>query len=82
MNEDVLQGKWKQIKGTMRDWWGKLTNDDIDRIAGNRDKLIGALQEKYGYARDKAEREVEERLKAYRDAEAATSTRSKEERSW
>lgn len=81
MNEDILQGKWKQIKGTMRDWWGKLTNDDIDRIAGNRDKLIGALQEKYGYARDKAEREIEERLAAYRDAATAASTRSKEERS-
>ncbi len=59
MNWDIIEGKWKQIKGDVRSQWGKLTDDDIDRIAGKRDKLVGTLQERYGKERDEAEREVD-----------------------
>jgi len=60
MNQDTLQGKWHQMRGEAKSRWGKLTNDDIDQIAGNTEKLIGRLQERYGYARERAEREVRE----------------------
>lgn len=63
MNTDVLEGKWKQMQGQMKEWWGKLTDQDLDVIAGQRDKLIGALQEKYGWARRDAENEVSRRLR-------------------
>lgn len=65
MNEDVFAGQWKQIRGELKSWWGKLADDDLDRIGGQKDKLIGLVQEKYGYARDQAEREVEWRLKEF-----------------
>jgi uncharacterized protein YjbJ (UPF0337 family) len=58
MNSDVFEGKWKQVQGSMKEWWGKLTDDDIVRIEGNRDKLLGAIQERYGYTREKAEEEI------------------------
>ena len=63
MNEDILKGQWKQVRGRSKEWWGKLTNDDLDQIDGNRDQLIGKLQERYGYTKDRAAREVNERLK-------------------
>lgn len=59
MNWDQLEGKWKQLKGMVTERWGKLTDDDLDVIAGRRDQLIGKLQEKYGLAREAAEREAE-----------------------
>lgn len=59
MNKDIAEGKWKQLKGTLRDKWGKLTDDDFDKVAGKRDLLIGKVQERYGYAKDRAEREVD-----------------------
>lgn len=68
MNSDILEGKWKQLRGDMKQWWGKLTDDDFDQIAGQKDKLIGKVQERYGYARDRAEREVEKRLDEYEKA--------------
>ena len=67
MNQDVFAGKWKQIRGELKSWWGKLADDDFDRIGGQKDKLIGVIQEKYGYTREKAQREVEEHLKDYGD---------------
>lgn len=60
MNEDVLQGKWKQLKGEIKTMWGDLTDDEIDQIEGKRDKLVGKLQEKYGYTRQEAEDEIED----------------------
>ena len=63
MNNDVFQGKWKQIRGQVRVWWGKLTDDDVEKVGGNYDKLIGLLQEKYGYTRQQAEEEYEKRTK-------------------
>jgi uncharacterized protein YjbJ (UPF0337 family) len=65
MNTDILQGKWKQIRGEMKTWWGELTDDDLDKVAGERDKLVGVMQERYGYAKDDAEREIDRRLGAY-----------------
>ena len=65
MNEDILKGKWKQIRGKSKEWWGKLTDDDLDMIDGNRDQLIGKLQERYGYTKDRAAQEVNERLKEF-----------------
>jgi uncharacterized protein YjbJ (UPF0337 family) len=60
MNEDVLKGKWHQLKGDIKSRWGKLTDDDLDRAEGNAEKLIGRVQERYGYARDEAKREVDD----------------------
>ncbi|MBN8187414.1 MAG: CsbD family protein [Rhodobacteraceae bacterium] len=59
MNWDVIEGKWKQFKGEAQVQWGKLTDDDLDRIEGNREKLVGAIQERYGMAKDEAEKEVD-----------------------
>jgi uncharacterized protein YjbJ (UPF0337 family) len=59
MNYDIAEGKWKQIKGVLRDKWGKLTDDDFDQVAGKRDRLVGKIQERYGYVKDRAEREVD-----------------------
>jgi len=58
MNTDQLKGKWHQLKGEAKIRWGKLTDDDLDMANGQTEKLIGLLQERYGYARDRAEREV------------------------
>jgi uncharacterized protein YjbJ (UPF0337 family) len=63
MNSDILQGKWQQLKGEARVKWGKLTDDDMDQIEGQREKLVGKLRERYGLARDRAERDVDEWLK-------------------
>ena len=64
MNWDQIAGNWKQIKGVVREKWGKLTDDDIDVIAGKRDILLGKIQEKHGIAREEAEKE----LKAWEDS--------------
>jgi CheY-like chemotaxis protein/uncharacterized protein YjbJ (UPF0337 family) len=65
MNEDIFEGMWKQAKGNVREWWGKLTDDDIERIGGKKDKLMGALQERYGWTRERAEQEVTTRMREY-----------------
>jgi uncharacterized protein YjbJ (UPF0337 family) len=67
MNEDIFAGQWKQMRGELKSWWGKLADDDLDRISGQKDKLIGLVQEKYGYARDQAEQEVDRHFKEYAD---------------
>ena len=64
MNTDVLKGKWLQLKGEARRQWGKLTDDDLDQIEGNSEKMVGKLQERYGYARDEAQREVDKFLRS------------------
>ena len=65
MNPDFFASKWQQMRGTLRSWWGKLSDDDWERIGGQKDRLIGMLQEKYGYAKDMALREVERRFQEY-----------------
>ncbi len=62
MNEDILKGQWKQVRGQVKQWWGMLTDDDLDKINGKRDQLIGKLQEKYGYSKEQAGRQIDERL--------------------
>jgi uncharacterized protein YjbJ (UPF0337 family) len=65
MNADTLKGQWKQIRGEIKKWWGDLTDDDLERIEGDRDKLVGRLQERYGYTRENAEAEVNRRFSEY-----------------
>jgi uncharacterized protein YjbJ (UPF0337 family) len=62
---DVIKGMWKQIKGDARAEWGKLTDDDWDQIAGNRDKLVGRLQEEYGWQKNEAEHKVDSWFSRY-----------------
>ena len=57
MNEDTLKGQWNQLKGTLKQQWGRLTDDDIAQLDGSKDQIVGKLQERYGIARDEAERE-------------------------
>lgn len=59
MNSDTLKGKWMQIRGEAKSTWGELTDDELTEMEGNMDKLVGKLQEKYGYSREKAQSEVE-----------------------
>lgn len=66
MNSDILKGKWKQFKGEIKENWGKLTDDDLDRIEGEYDQLVGRIQERYGYSREEAEREVDEYFESRR----------------
>ncbi len=58
MNWDIVKGNWKQMKGSAKAHWGKLTDDDLDVIEGNRDQLAGKIQEKYGVSKDEAERQI------------------------
>lgn len=62
MNNDIFEGKWKQLKGRIQEKWGELTDDEIDQIEGKQDVLVGKLQEKYGYTRQEAERRVNDFL--------------------
>lgn len=67
MNTDILSGKWKQVKGEVKKQWGKLTDDDLAIVEGQQDKLIGLLQERYGYAQEQAEREVDHFLQKFHE---------------
>ena len=58
MNKQTIEGNWMQLKGKVREQWGKLTDDDVDVIAGKRDQLVGKIKEKYGKTIDEADREV------------------------
>ena len=60
MNWDRIQGNWKKVEGQAQQRWGKLTNDDLNVINGRRDELAGKLQERYGIAKDEAERQIDE----------------------
>ena len=67
MNWDQVEGKWKQLKGSVKQKWGKLTDSDLDYIAGKRDEFTGRLQERYGLAKEEAQKQADEWLKAQRD---------------
>ena len=58
MNWDQIEGKWKELKGRVREKWGKLTDDELETIGGKRDKLAGILQQKYGLAKEEAEKQI------------------------
>ena len=76
MNNDIFAGQWKEMRGALRSWWGKLTDDDFERIGGKKDKLIGVIQEKYGHTREQAEREVDRRFNEYGDANSSGWSRT------
>ena len=63
MNQDVFEGKWKEMRGQIKEWWGKLTDDDLEQAAGNAEQIVGLLQQKYGYTRQSAEEEFNRRMK-------------------
>jgi uncharacterized protein YjbJ (UPF0337 family) len=63
MNKDIFEGKWKEMRGQVKEWWGKLTDDDLDKVGGNADQIIGLLQQKYGYTHQRAEEEFNQRIK-------------------
>ena len=75
MNWDQIEGKWKQAGGRIKEKWGKLTDDDLQVIAGKRDQLVGKIQERYGIAKDEAARQVDEFSCTYGTDE--TTTREK-----
>ena len=77
MNQDVFAGQWKQIRGELQAWWGKLAESDFDKIGGQKDKLVGIVQEKYGYAREQAQQEVERRLQEYGDKMSGPNSRGR-----
>ncbi len=72
MNDDVFAGQWRQMRGELKSWWSQLADDELDLIGGHKDKLIGLVQERYGYAREHAEQEVERRFKEFGDKTAGT----------
>jgi uncharacterized protein YjbJ (UPF0337 family) len=65
MNSDIFGGNWKQFKGEVQKQWGKLTDDQLDQVEGNREKLIGTIQENYGVVREDAEKQVDEWEKSH-----------------
>jgi uncharacterized protein YjbJ (UPF0337 family) len=75
MNTDTFEGQWKQMRGELRSWWGKLSDSDFERVAGKKDRLLGLLQEKYGYTREAAQQEMDRRFREY-DERMRTSSRA------
>ena len=69
MNEAILEGKWNQFRGKVKEQWGRLTDDELDQIDGRRDQIVGLLQEKYGYELERAEDEFDSFLTALDDRE-------------
>jgi uncharacterized protein YjbJ (UPF0337 family) len=63
MNKDIFEGKWKEMRGQLKEWWGELTDDELDQAAGNAEQIVGLLQQKYGYTRQRAEEEFNRRIK-------------------
>jgi uncharacterized protein YjbJ (UPF0337 family) len=75
INHDIFAGHWKQMRGTLKSWWGKLSDDDFEWIEGQKNKLIGLVQEKYGYTRDQAREEVDRRFNEYDNKDSSASVR-------
>jgi len=67
MNKDIFEGKWKEMRGQVKEWWGKLTDDELEQAAGNTEQIIGLLQQKYGYTREHAEEEFNRRIAEAKD---------------
>jgi uncharacterized protein YjbJ (UPF0337 family) len=64
VNNDILEGKWKQLKGSIQAKWGEITDDEFEQVKGNRERLIGLVQEKYGKKKDDVRKEVNDYLKS------------------
>jgi uncharacterized protein YjbJ (UPF0337 family) len=80
MNLDQVEGKWKQYKGSFKEKWGKLTDSDLDVVAGKRDQLVGKVQERYGIAKEEAQKEVDEYVRTMRAEDEATGPASQAQR--
>lgn len=65
MNWDIIESQWKDIKGSLREKWAKLTDDDVELIAGKKDRFVGKVQERYGLAKDQAESQVDEYINTF-----------------
>jgi uncharacterized protein YjbJ (UPF0337 family) len=76
MNWDQIEGKWKQMKGSVKQKWGKLTDDDLDYIAGSRDKFVGRLQERYGVAKEEAQKQADEWMKTHPEVQTTTTAKT------
>jgi uncharacterized protein YjbJ (UPF0337 family) len=63
LNKDVFEGKWKEMRGQVKEWWGKLTDDDLEQAGGTTEQIVGLLQQRYGYTRERAEQEFNRRIK-------------------
>ena len=68
MNKDIFEGKWKEMRGQVKEWWGKITDDELEQANGNAEQIVGLLQQKYGYTREAAEKEFNERIEAVKEA--------------
>jgi uncharacterized protein YjbJ (UPF0337 family) len=75
MNWDRVAGRWKEIKGKAREKWRKLTDDDLDVIAGKRDQLVGRLRERYGWGREESEKQADAFVAGYKEGTKAAHTR-------
>jgi uncharacterized protein YjbJ (UPF0337 family) len=75
MNWDQLEGKWKQYSGKVKEKWGKLTDDDLEVVRGRRDQLIGKIQERYGIAKQEAEKQVDEFARSFRSEDSTQEAR-------
>jgi uncharacterized protein YjbJ (UPF0337 family) len=80
MNKHILEGNWKQMRGEAKAWWGKLTDNDLDRVSGKFEVLVGLLEEKYGYTREQAADEIDRRVTNYeaglkKDVEMASKSK-------
>lgn len=64
VNNDILEGKWKQLKGSIQAKWGEITDDEFEQVKGNRERLIGLVQEKYGKKKDDVRKEVDDYFKS------------------
>jgi uncharacterized protein YjbJ (UPF0337 family) len=73
MNWDQIEGKWKQFTGSARERWGKLTDDDMQKLTGKKDHLVGKIQERYGIAAAEAERQADEWSRALKEAQAEST---------
>ena len=67
MNKDVFDGKAKEMRGQLKEWWGKLTDNELEQAGGNAEQIIGLIQQKYGYTRQHAEEEFNRRIKEAKD---------------
>jgi len=76
MNSDQLEGKWKQMKGSVKEKWGKLTDDDLDVIAGKQDQLAGKIQERYGISKEEAAKQIREWSDSITDADSPERRRA------
>ena len=74
MNDDRMEGNWKQFKGKVKEQWGRLTDDDLDVIDGKKDQLAGKIQESYGVSKDEAESQIDRWTRDWRD-DTGTTTR-------